>query len=243
MFVDKPFTKENLDMYLKELAKEFRKNNGNKMPAEIILIGGASILINYGFREMTYDMDAIINSSSAMKDAINIVGGRLGLPLGWINTDFMNTNSYTPRLVGVSKYYKTFSNILQIRTVSAEYLVAMKLMAGRQYKNDLSDIVGIIIEQEERGDILTLERIKKAIIDLYDEYELIPYNSRSFIEAIYKQSNLKDFYRQCREMELDNKDVLVEFQDDYPGELTEDNLEKILNVAREKKMKEKLLGK
>ena len=230
-------------MYLKELAKEFRKNNGNKMPAEIILVGGASILINYGFREMTYDMDAIINSSSAMKDAINIVGGRLGLPLGWINTDFMNTNSYTPRLVGVSKYYKTFSNILQIRTVSAEYLVAMKLMAGRQYKNDLSDIVGIIIEQEERGDILTLERIKKAIIDLYDEYELIPYNSRSFIEAIYKQSNLKDFYRQCREMELDNKDVLVEFQDDYPGELTEDNLEKILNVAREKKMKEKLLGK
>lgn len=243
MFVDKPFTKENLDMYLKELAKEFRKNNGNKMPAEIILIGGASILINYGFREMTYDMDAIINSSSAMKDAINIVGGRLGLPLGWINTYFMNTNSYTPRLVGVSKYYKTFSNILQIRTVSAEYLVAMKLMAGRQYKNDLSDIVGIIIEQEERGDILTLERIKKAIIDLYDEYEMIPYNSRSFIEAIYKQSNLKDFYRQCREMELDNKDVLVEFQDDYQGELTEDNLEKILNVAREKKMKEKLLGK
>ena len=237
MFVDKPFTKENLDMYLKELAKEFRKNNGNKMPAEIILIGGASILINYGFREMIYDMDAIINSSSAMKDAINIVGGRLGLPLGWINTDFMNTNSYTPRLVGVSKYYKTFSNILQIRTVSAEYLVAMKLMAGRQYKNDLSDIVGIIIEQEERGDILTLERIKKAIIDLYDEYELIPYNSRSFIEAIYKQSNLKDFYRQCREMELDNKDVLVEFQDDYPGELTEDNLENILNVAREKKLK------
>lgn len=214
MFVDKPFTKENLDMYLKELAKEFRKNNGNKMPAEIILIGGASILINYGFREMTYDMDAIINSSSAMKDAINIVGDRFGLPLGWINTDFMNTNSYTPRLVGVSKYYKTFSNILQIRTVSAEYLVAMKLMAGRQYKNDL-----------------------------YDEYELIPYNSRSFIEAIYKQSNLKDFYRQCREMELDNKDVLVEFQDDYPGELTEDNLENILNVAREKKMKEKLLGK
>lgn len=36
---------------------------------------------------MTYDMDAIINSSSAMKDAINIVGGRFGLPLGWINTD------------------------------------------------------------------------------------------------------------------------------------------------------------
>lgn len=74
----------------------------------------------------------------------------------------MNTDSYTPKLIEYSKYYKTFSNILQIRTVSAEYLVAMKLMAGRQYKNDLSDIVGILIEQEERGDPFTLERIKEA---------------------------------------------------------------------------------
>lgn len=31
----KYFTKENLDMYLKELAKEFRKLNGKTMPAEI----------------------------------------------------------------------------------------------------------------------------------------------------------------------------------------------------------------
>ena len=62
MSVEKPFTKENLDNCLKELAKEFRKMNGNRVPAEIILIGGASILINYGFREMTYDMDAIIHS-------------------------------------------------------------------------------------------------------------------------------------------------------------------------------------
>lgn len=74
MSTDKPFTKDNLDSYLKELAKEFRKKNGTKMPAEIILIGGASVLINYGFREMTYDMDAIINSSGAMKEAINTVG-------------------------------------------------------------------------------------------------------------------------------------------------------------------------
>ena len=129
------FTKENLDSYLKELAKEFRKINGNKMPAEIILIGGASVLINYGFREMTYDMDAIIQASSSMKDAINSVGDRMGLPNGWLNTDFMKTTSYTPKLIQYSKYYKTFSNVLRIRTVSAEYLVVMKLMAGRLSAN------------------------------------------------------------------------------------------------------------
>ena len=74
MSVEKGFTKENLDYYLKELAKEFRKRNGRNIPAEIVLVGGAAILANYGFREMTYDIDAIITASSAMKEAVNTVG-------------------------------------------------------------------------------------------------------------------------------------------------------------------------
>lgn len=238
MSADKPFTKENLDSCLKELAKEFRKKNRTGVPAEIILVGGASILINYGFREMTYDMDAIINPPSVMKDAINTVGDRLGLPFGWLNTDFVNTDSYTTRLIEHSQYYKTFSNILQIRTVSSEYLIAMKLMAGRLYKNDLSDIVGVLIEQEERGDTLTLERIKKAIVDLYGSYERIPENSRTFIEAIYGKEDLRTFYEQCRAMEIENKDILLRFQDDYPGVLNGDNLADILKAAREKKQKQ-----
>lgn len=237
MSVDKPFTKEILDSCLKELAKEFRKKNGNRIPAEIILVGGASILINYGFREMTYDIDAVIRSSGAMKDAINTVGDRLGLPVGWINTDFANTDSYTPRLIEYSKFYKTFSNILQIRTISSEYLVAMKLMAGRQYKNDLSDIVGILVEQEERGKALTLKDIKKAIINLYDFYERIPENSRIFIEAIYGKKDLKAFYEQCKAMESENKEVLLNFQNNYTGVLNGDNLTEILKEAREKKQK------
>ena len=36
MSADKPFTKGDVDNYLKELAKEFRKRNGTKVPAEII---------------------------------------------------------------------------------------------------------------------------------------------------------------------------------------------------------------
>ena len=199
------------------------------------MIGGASILINYGFREMTYDMDAIIKSSGAMKDAINTVGDRLGLPVGWLNTDFVNINSYTPKLAEYSKYYKTFANILQVRTISAEYLVAMKLMAGRQYKNDLSDIVGVLIEQEERNDPLDFEIIQEAIVDLYDSYDRIPEDSRVFIEAVYKKEDLHEFYRQCRELEQENKDVLVGFQEDYLGVLNRDNLADILKVARAKK--------
>ena len=35
-------TKENIDLYLKELAKEYRKQVGKAFPAELILIGGAA---------------------------------------------------------------------------------------------------------------------------------------------------------------------------------------------------------
>ena len=44
------FTKENLDNYLKELAKKFRRINGKTMPAEIVL---ASCAWRYPPCEMT----------------------------------------------------------------------------------------------------------------------------------------------------------------------------------------------
>jgi hypothetical protein len=111
----------------------------------------------------------------------------------------------------------------------------MKLMAGRQYKNDLSDIVGVLIEQERRNEPLTFEIIQKAIIDLYGFYDRIPENSKTFIEAVYKKEDLCAFYEQCRELEEENKEVLVDFQKDYPGVLNGDNLSDILKAARAKK--------
>lgn len=99
----------------------------------------------------------------------------------------------------------------------------------------LSDVVGILIEQEESGDPFSLGRIQKAVVDLYDSYERLPENSREFIESIYRKSDLKAFYRQCRQIELENKDVLISFQDNYPGVLNGDNLADVLKAARARK--------
>ncbi len=109
---EQPFTKENLDQYLKELAKEFRKINGKNMPADIILIGGAYVVINYGFREMTYDMDAVINAASSMKDAINHVGDKFNLPNGWLNTDFMKKRHILRKLFGIPSFTTLFPILL-----------------------------------------------------------------------------------------------------------------------------------
>ena len=136
------FTKGNLDTYLKELAKEMKRLNGRSVHAEIVLVGGAAILTNYGFRDMTSDIDAVIHANSSMKEAINAVGDKFDLPNGWLNADFMHTGSYSSKLDEISVYYKTFGGVLDVRTISAEYLIAMKLRSGRKYKNDLSDIIG-----------------------------------------------------------------------------------------------------
>ncbi|MDO4962416.1 MAG: DUF6036 family nucleotidyltransferase [Eubacteriales bacterium] len=235
MSVDKAFTKENLDDCLRRLAKEFRRLNGKSIPAELILIGGAAVLANYGFRDMTYDIDAIIQASSAMKDAINHVGDELGLPNGWLNSDFVKTKSYSPKIIQVSKYYKTYSNVLQIRTVSGEYLVAMKLMSGRKYKNDISDIVGILWEENKKGTPISYEKIEEAVFELYGNWEQMPNDAKAMIEEILQNDNLERLYKKYRETEINTKESLIAFEKDYPKVLTQDNLDDIIVALKRKK--------
>ena len=227
-------TKSNLDDYLKEVAKEFRKRNG-KVPAEIIIIGGGSVLINYGFRDSTLDIDAIIHASGAMKDAINLVGDKYDLPNNWLNSDFMKTSSYSDTLIEVSKYYRTFSNVVQIRTVDAEYLIAMKLKSGRKYKNDFSDIVGILREHEENKSPITLDDIIKAVEKLYSSWESLPEDSRDFIYDIMKDKKYMEVFTKIREDELQNKAIMIDFDEKYPNTLKESNLADILKTLKEKR--------
>lgn len=138
-------TKDNLDIFFRELGKQYRKLVGKKVPAELTVVGGAAVLIYYGFREMTNDVDAVIQAGTAMKEAADIVRDKYGLSNNWLNSDFIHTSSYTDKLVFYSTYYKTFSNILTVRVIKGEYLISMKLMSGRIYKNDISDIIGILL--------------------------------------------------------------------------------------------------
>ena len=223
-----PFTKENLNQYLKALAKEYKKLVGKNMPAEIILIGGAAIIADYSFRKSTYDVDAIIIASSAMKDAINKVGDDFDLPSYWMNTDFEKTASYSPKLIEFSQYYRTYSNIVTIRTVTAEYLVAMKLKAGRQYKNDISDIAGIIQEQKALNKPLTYEAINNAVIKLYSSWDGISQLAIDDLKSILSSDNLSDLYSSIREKEINTKDLLVKFEKSHPNQLSQSNLDDVL---------------
>ena len=228
------FTKENLNTYLGELAKQYRKLNGKTVKAEIILVGGAAVLANYEFRDMTTDVDALIQATSSMKDAINIVGDKFNLPNGWLNADFTRTASYSMKLVQHSQYYRTFSNVLQVRTVNAEYLVAMKLMSGRQYKHDLSDVIGILVEHLEKGAPLTMTDIEKAVVEFYGAWDKLPATSQSFIRSAMEHPDLRQVYEQINRSEQEAKNILVSFEERYPGVTNQENVGEILANARAK---------
>lgn len=230
------FTKENLDSFFKELSKAFRKINGKYATAEIILVGGAAILTNYNFRDATTDVDAIIRSTASMKEAINQVGDAFNLPNGWLNADFTKTASYSQKLIQFSVPYKTFNRVLDVRTVKAEYLVAMKLRSGRKYKNDLSDIIGILAEHEKQGSPINIEEVNKAVVDLYGGWEDFPHDSKSFIEDAMVNGNFDEIYTSVKTEEIESKDLLQEFEKDYPKVAKESNVNDIIaNLKNRKK--------
>lgn len=232
------FTKENLDTYLKELAKVFRKLNGKSMPAEIVLVGGAAVLANYGFRDMTTDIDAVIHAASSMKDAINRVGDKFGLPNAWLNADFTHTGSYSPKLDEFSVHYREFYGVLSVRTMSSEYLIAMKLRAGRKYKNDLSDVIGILAEHEKRGNPISFEKIETAVLNLYGGWDSFPKDSKPFIEDALKNGDFENVYKSVKHQELESKEILIGFEKDFPNAVKESNVDSILKTLKEKRNKQ-----
>lgn len=115
-----------------------------------------------------------------------------------------------------SEFYKKFGYVLEVRTVSGEYLVAMKLMSGRQYKNDISDVIGILQEEKNRGKPLTLEMIKTGVCNLYGDWDNLPQDSIDLIVEVMQEGQLEILYEQYRSSEKAAKESLVDFEKKYP---------------------------
>lgn len=238
MSFETPFTKENLEVCLKEVAKEYRKRCGGQT-MEMILVGGASVLVNYGFRESTYDIDAEYLSDSALKEAIDLVGDRFGLPAGWLNTDFKKTASYSPKIRECSEYYKTFSGVLEIRTIRAEYLVAMKLVSGRRYKRDLSDVVGILYEQHRAGKPLNAQTIDAAVKKLYGGWERVDPFAQALLEKALACPDPEALFMEQSEDEAVARATLIEIDRKDPKAVREDNVDEIISLALKKNEEKK----
>ena len=97
----------------------------------------------------------------------------------------------------------------------------MKLVSGRRYKKDLSDIVGILYEQQKKEKPITLEMIDRAVIELYNSWDSTIASvqpAHVILDNGYGQTRLgMDYFkREWRFRDLINAGAAMAFGTDSP---------------------------
>lgn len=232
-------TKENAYPILKAFAKEYKKQNGTSVPVELVIVGGGSILLNYGFREATQDFDIMVQSLGLIKNVSYRIADLYNLPDNWLNTDFMRTASYSDKLREVSKHFCSFNNgSLEFRTVNEEYLIAMKMVSAREYRNDISDVVGILIYMKNESENFSMDRIDYAINFLYGKREdVIKEDVYDKVKEYAKWSvaELEKEYHVLTQMEKQTKQELIDINEKYQGVVKEESIDKVIEGLRRRK--------
>lgn len=228
-------TKENSYVILKAFAKEYKKEYGN-YPLEIIIVGGGSILLNYGFREYTQDLDIMVKSMDDIKKIAYRVAEAYNLPDKWLNTDFTRTASYSDKLREVSRHFRSFNNgSLEIRMITEEYLIAMKMVSARDYRNDMSDIIGIICSMKKNNIDISWEKVSGACQFLYPDRKLkeaVQKEAKAYLTLTAEELEIK--YSEIKSMEEKVGERLVWIDGNYPKTVTEESVASITQTLKEK---------
>jgi|TergutMp193P3_1026864.scaffolds.fasta_scaffold07394_8 hypothetical protein len=201
MSTDEKITKDNIDKYLKELSKEYKKINPGNNKTRIVIVGGGVVLLKHNFRKTTEDIDATIYSTDDMLEAIDKIAKKYSLSPKWINTDFEESASYSDKLIEVSNIYKEYDNKVEIRLIEREYLIAMKLTAARNYKHDLSDIAGILMEYKNMDNEITMDDINKAVKTLYGNWNRISKETRKTLKEMFDDGDYEKVYNENKKYE------------------------------------------
>ncbi|MCR5604874.1 MAG: hypothetical protein K6G27_14390 [Lachnospiraceae bacterium] len=102
-------------------------------------------------------------------------------------------------------------------------------------KNGLSEMS----LEEINAEIEATRNEWKAVEDLYGSYEVLTDEIRSFLENVIEDGNYEELYATARRHEAENKENLLEYQEEKPGVIDEDNVNDIVEALRRKKKNQK----
>jgi hypothetical protein len=121
---------------------------------DLAVYGGSALMLASNFRETTRDVDAVVEADQSLLDrlAARIAASR-GWPDDWLNEGVRTYLS--PNVEGTSEHHQLFRSYpteqepgLRVFVPTAEYILAMKLMAMRldevAGKSDLGDIINLL---------------------------------------------------------------------------------------------------
>jgi hypothetical protein len=116
------FSRNNIVRAFEALSSELGSEGP---PSELVIAGGAALVLLYGARDSTKDVDAVI-SDTVVKRAARRVAAQLELPEDWLNDGAKGF------LQGVAMGEIVFqTRNLVVRTLAPKQLLAMKLGAWR----------------------------------------------------------------------------------------------------------------
>lgn len=145
---------------------------------DIVIFGGAYMVLVLDTRVATKDVDAIFKPATDIRKAVLEVAESLNLPEDWLND---GVKGFLPSK-GNEKGSKmmNFSN-LKIWTPKAEYILAMKCMASRSETKDLEDIRNLI----NYLNLKTSEEVYNIVMEYYP-VKTIPTKIQYIIEEIFE---------------------------------------------------------
>lgn len=161
--------KRDVEKYLRMVGRELQKEGPT---FEILLLGGAAMLIEVKNRDSTQDVDTyFLPDFLAITKAAAIVAGREGLPDGWLNAAAAGF-TYSFIRQPERKLWKKFPG-LNVYNASLDYLFVTKMMALRL--KDEANIMALAkkLRISKRKDALLLmeKYVQKDYIEVLDEIE------------------------------------------------------------------------
>ncbi len=111
----------------------------------------------------------------------------------------------------------------------------MKLQSGRQYKSDLSDILGILASHTRKKQPITMEMIDAAIKDLYGSWDGVSDEAKEFIRNVMENGEYEGLVEETRKRESETKDALIAFEKNDPGKVNTKSVEDILKELKRNK--------
>jgi len=145
--------------------------------AEMYVVGGAAIALAFDERRATRDIDAVFEPKHVVYEAAEIVAGRLGLPVGWLN------DAVKGFLEGGDPAAAPILDLPGLRCLAAspEVLLALKVLAHR-VGEDEADLRLLAAE-------LDLERADEVLAIAERTYgDRLDPAARFFVEQVFDDS-------------------------------------------------------
>jgi len=163
----KLITRENLAYIFKDLSDAYVECGGQK-PIIFVIVGGAAIVINFEYRKLTRDIDAMYESNEFLEKAITQVSRKYDLPDDWINDEFMYSKSYSDNLLKYSVETDLGTEFIKVNTLAGPYLIAMKIKSSRP-NEDWADVIEMTYEMRLNKESINYNMIMDAFHNLYGD--------------------------------------------------------------------------